>query len=89
MPVSLAIRNYAVNIKGVNKMAIEFLNGFVENGELKTVKVRSLQQESIRKCPHFIFAVEHYRDDESCRCDDKAHKEMKEWGYKWKSNRWQ
>ena len=72
-------------------MAIEFLkaDGFDENGQLRTVKVRSLNQESILKCPHFILAAEHYRDDESCRCDDKAHGEMKEWGYKWKGKRWQ
>ena len=72
-------------------MTIEFLksDGLDASGQLRIVKVRSLSQAAIGKCPHFIFMPHHYRDDESCRCDDKEHKEMKEWGYKWKDKRWQ
>jgi hypothetical protein len=91
MPVSLAIQNYAVNIKGVNKMEIMFLkgNGIDASGMLQVELTRSLPQAALANCPHFIFMPEHYREDNTCRCNDKAHKEMKEWGYKWKSNRWQ
>jgi hypothetical protein len=32
--------------------------------------------------------VEHYREDCTCRCNDKKHKEMKQWGYKWNGSMW-
>jgi hypothetical protein len=32
---------------------------------------------------------EHYRDDNSCRCDDESHTEMAEWGYKWNGEQWE
>jgi len=44
---------------------------------------RFINQASIVKCPHFIMAPEHYRTDESCRCDDPSHMEMAAWGYIW------
>lgn len=58
------------------------------SGELSNVRL--LPQSAIGKCPHFIFMPEHYRKDNTCRCDDKEHKEMGEWGYKWndKKGRW-
>lgn len=31
---------------------------------------RSIQRRSIGRCPQFIMVPEHYRDDESCRCDE-------------------
>ena len=49
---------------------------------------RTLRQESILKCPHTIFVPEHYREDESCRCDDSTHWEMVGWGYTWDDDRW-
>lgn len=48
---------------------------------------RTIKSSSIGKCPYFIFAPEHYREDESCRCDDPKHLEMKEWGYTWHPDR--
>lgn len=50
--------------------------------------IRSINQSSMLRCPHFIIAAEHYRDDESCRCDDPTHTEMVEWGYVWDGARW-
>jgi hypothetical protein len=47
------------------------------------VHIRTLKQEAMLACPHVIFAPEHYRDDESCRCDDPDHTEMTKWGYIW------
>lgn len=34
-------------------------------------------------CTLGILAVEHFRDDGTCRCDDPTHKEMAEWGWRW------
>jgi hypothetical protein len=39
------------------------------------------------KCPHFIMVPEHYTP-EGCRCTDKAHVEMREWGYRWRKGAW-
>lgn len=67
----------------------------VEFGTLRDdgsyVRVRSLHQSAIAACPHVIMVAEHYRDDESCRCDDPTHVEMAEWGYTWSdaTRRWE
>lgn len=45
--------------------------------------VRTLRQSAMLACPHVIMAPEHYRDDETCRCDDPTNVEMAEWGYVW------
>lgn len=52
---------------------------------------RTIDQSSMLACPHFIISPEHYRKDESCRCDDRTHTEMAEWGYTWseQEGRWQ
>lgn len=52
--------------------------------------VRTLSQEVMRRCPHFIMVPEHYREDETCRCNDPGHAHMADWGYHWsnKSGRW-
>jgi hypothetical protein len=49
---------------------------------------RTIQQSSIGRCPHFIMVAEHYREDESCRCDDPEHAEMADWGYRWDGKMW-
>jgi len=49
---------------------------------------RSLPQAALANCPHFIFMPEHYREDNTCRCNDKAHTEMRKWGYKWSKGQW-
>tara|TARA_R110000824_G_scaffold22615_3_gene82580 strand:+ start:43 stop:273 length:231 start_codon:yes stop_codon:yes gene_type:complete len=67
----------------------EFAEGTIgKDGSLSIVKVRTLKQSSMRKCPHFIMVPGHYRKDESCRCDDENHTEMAEWGYVWDGNIW-
>jgi len=44
---------------------------------------RTLQQSAIRACPFVIFDPSHYREDGSCKCNDKAEqvKMVREWGY--------
>lgn len=37
----------------------------------------------LSKCPFKIMVPHHWRADGSCRCDDKLHIVMKEWGYRW------
>jgi hypothetical protein len=45
--------------------------------------VRLIKQSSMTKCKFFIMDPRHYRDDQSCRCDDPEHRKMMivEWGY--------
>lgn len=50
--------------------------------------VRVISQAAIRACPYFILSPKHYRDDETCRCDDPTHLEMRNWGYEWRDGRW-
>ncbi len=47
------------------------------------VDVRLIRQADLLRCPFAILAVEHYREDGSCRCDDPIHRAMmiREWGY--------
>lgn len=47
------------------------------------MKMRTLKQSSILKCPHVIMIADHYREDESCKCDDPEERKMMiaEWGY--------
>ena len=53
--------------------------------------IRTLSQSTMLKCPHCIMVPDHYRADNSCRCDDPDHIEMKEWEYVWndKTRRWE
>lgn len=44
---------------------------------------RFIEQEVIMRCQFFIMAPEHYREDDTCRCDDPSHLEMAQWGYVW------
>ena len=50
----------------------------------KLTNVRYLKQSSMAKFPFFIMVPEHYRQDETCKCNDPEHRKMmmKEWGYK-------
>jgi len=52
------------------------------------VGVRMIRQADIQRCPHLIMAPEHYRENGTCRCDDRWHSEMREWGYRWRKGRW-
>ena len=68
---------------------IEFSNATLgKGGSLSVTKVRSLRQSSIQACPLFMMVPQHYRSDESCRCDDPDHTEMAEWGYVWDGKVW-
>ena len=49
---------------------------------------RNIDQKDIQKCPHVILMEEHYRNDGSCRCDDKSHVVMLQWGYVWDDGQW-
>jgi hypothetical protein len=60
----------------------------MRDGEMVETNVREIKQSDMMKCPHCMMVAEHYRDDGSCRCNDPAHTEMKEWGYKWKGGQW-
>lgn len=52
-------------------------------GGFRVVEQKIIKQGVIAKCPHVIFATEHYRDDGTCKCNDPEAKEMAEWGYEW------
>jgi hypothetical protein len=52
------------------------------------VDVRTIKQSDLLACPFVILVPSHYRADGSCRCDDRFHAEMKEWGYRWNGKRW-
>jgi hypothetical protein len=55
-----------------------------------TMKICTMKQSDISKCPFFILDPTHYNDNGTCRCTDPTHKEMKQWGYKWnrKLSKW-
>ncbi len=50
--------------------------------------IRVIPQAAFQACPHFILALEHYRADNTCRCNDPAHTEMGGWGYIWSGEKW-
>ena len=52
------------------------------------IHIMRLKYSDIQKCPHCIFAPEHYREDDTCKCNDPDEKIMKSWGYKWKDGQW-
>ena len=58
------------------------------DGALKHASIRLLKQSDLLRCPHVILMPEHYRLSGQCRCDDRTHVEMREWGYKWKRGAW-
>ena len=60
-----------------------FYTGKIENGELKTTPIRSLPQSAMLACPFFIMVPSHYREDNSCKCDDPTERAVmiQEWGY--------
>ena len=70
------------------KHKIKFADAKIENGKIVETKVRMLKASDLVACPHVIFDPTHYRADGSCRCNDKNHKEMESWGYRWKNGQW-
>ncbi len=69
---------------------IEFHKAKIENGEIKTIDVKIIDQSTICKCPHLILDPSHYNDNGTCKCNDPHSIIMKSWGYKWnkKLGRW-
>jgi hypothetical protein len=55
---------------------------------LVETEVRDIPIEAIKACRHYVMTPEHYRDDNTCRCDDPDHAEMKSWGYRWRDGQW-
>lgn len=55
------------------------------DGKPVETDVREVRQSDMQRCPHCIIAVEHYRPDGSCLCDDPTATVMREWGYRWDS----
>jgi hypothetical protein len=51
-----------------------------ENG---LTDVREIKQSDLQRCTFTILVADHYREDGSCKCNDKAHRAMmiKEWEY--------
>ena len=51
------------------------------NGQL--TGVRQIKQSTFDNCPFTIFAIEHYRENGSCKCSNKEHRAfmIKNWGY--------
>jgi len=47
------------------------------------LSVFTISQAAIKRCPHFILVPDHYRYDNTCRCDDPTHIEMIGYGYIW------
>jgi len=67
---------------------VHFSRGSIVDGKVVITEGRDIEQSSIQKCPHYIMIPNHYRDDETCRCNDEGHTEMAEWGYAWVSGMW-
>lgn len=65
---------------------VKFLE--VEPGQVR--EIRDLPDEAVAACPFLIIHPSHYREDDTCRCNDEGHTEMKEWGYHWskEKQRW-
>lgn len=58
------------------------------NPDGRVTNVREIPQGAMLACPHCIMVADHYRADNTCRCNDASHTEMKEWGYEWRDGQW-
>lgn len=54
-----------------------------EGRHMVETNVRNIPQSAMQACPHFIMTAEHYRKDNTCRCNDPDHTIMHDWGYEW------
>jgi len=73
----------ACNCDSLDNAPIHFADLHHDNGQTYETNVRYISQNSIKRCPHFIMVPEHYRPDETCKCNDKNETVMGEWGYRW------
>jgi len=78
----------ACNCDSLDSAPIHFADFHHVNGQTYETNVRYISQNSIKKCPHFIMMPEHYRPDETCKCDDKNETVMIDWGYVWGGSSW-
>jgi hypothetical protein len=53
---------------------------------LKHGRLTILNQDMFKTCPFRIMMPEHYRADGTCKCNEREHAIMEEWGYKWDAN---
>jgi len=62
---------------------VRFSDGKIIAGKIVETNVRFLRQSAMLKCPFTIMVPEHYREDETCKCNDSQHREMmkREWEY--------
>lgn len=64
-------------------MAVDYAKGRLgADGKMELYDQKIINPD---KCPHFILAGDHYRQDGTCRCNDITHTEMDDWGYEWNS----
>jgi len=58
------------------------------DGKPVETDIREIPQSAMVDCPHCIMVASHYRADNTCRCDDPEHDEMRNWGYEWSGKQW-
>jgi len=69
-------------IQGVRLVEPTIMFGTLNpNGQI--TDSREIRRGDIAKCKFFILSPEHYREDGSCKCNDREHraKMIRDWGY--------
>jgi hypothetical protein len=53
------------------------------NSDGKETNVREIKNDDIRACPFTILVQEHYRENGTCKCNNRAHRDymIKNWEY--------
>lgn len=53
------------------------------NSDGTTTMIKKINQSDILKCNFAILSPDHYREDGTCKCDDRDHRKkmIKDWGY--------
>lgn len=64
-----------VNLPNNGNIEFKTIQFISELKEARVVTVKIIKSETIRKCPHFILAPDHYKEDGSCLCFDLGHQE--------------
>ena len=54
---------------------------------LRHGKITIMRHSDIEQCPFRIMTPEHYRADGTCRCNEREHGIMEEWGYVWNADK--
>lgn len=66
----------------------QYVRFVVLNPDGRVSDVKQIRASDMARCPHTIFASEHYRFDGTCKCNDENEIVMREWGYEWKEGQW-